>query len=262
MSWNTDKSSEKGSSKKGSSKKQVKVQGKKASGRANIVGGRAVGARGSSFKGKPSIKIMDTLLRNHGVALKPDTLEQIWAYHRIIHENNKDGDLTRLRAFDTMVERHYADCILPSAFLKEWPDRMLDIGSGAGFPGIPLKILHPEMKLTLCEPRNVRVDFLNSTIEKLGLKDIDVFGHKVTSHSMDIPVNGIITRAFEVMDKTLLRIQNSLEIGGKAIFMKGPSLKEEIKECELSGYEVEMEKYYTIPNSTQERALVVLKRIS
>lgn len=249
MTWNSD------------NKKPIKVKGKKSSGRANIAGGRPVGARGSTFKGKPSIKMMDKLLQTHGVALKPETLEQLWAYHRIIHENNKDGDLTRLRAFDTMVERHYADCIIPSAFIDNWPQRMLDIGSGAGFPGIPLKIVHPEIHLTLCEPRNVRVDFLNSTIEKLGLKNIDVFGHKVTSHSMDIPVQGTITRAFEVMDKTLLRIQNSLEVGGRAIFMKGPSLKEEILECELKGYEVEMEKYYTIPNSTQERALVVLKRL-
>lgn len=249
MNWNPDQ------------KKSIKVKGKKSSGRANIAGGRPVGARGTSFKGRPSIKTMDTLLQKHGVALKTETLEKLWAYHRIIHENNKDGDLTRLRAFDTMIEKHYADCIIPSAFIDSWPKRMLDIGSGAGFPGIPLKIIHPEIELTLCEPRKVRVDFLNSTIEKLGLKGIDVFGHKVTSHSMDIPVQGIITRAFEVMDKTLLRIQNSLEIGGKAIFMKGPSLSEEIKECELEGYEVEMEKYYTIPNSTQERALVVLKRL-
>ena len=257
--WNQDKKPPNDSS--SPKKRSLKVDGKKASGRANIAGGRPVGARGASFKGRPSVKSLDTLLRKHGVALKPETLEKLWAYHRIIHENNTDGDLTRLRAFDTMVEKHYADCIIPGAFVKKWPNRMLDIGSGAGFPGIPLKIVHPEIHFTLCEPRNVRVDFLNSTIERLGLTNIDVFGHKVTSHSMDIPVNGIITRAFEVMDKTLLRIHNSLEVGGKAIFMKGPSLREEIQECELKGYLVESQDYYTIPNSTQERALVVLERV-
>jgi 16S rRNA (guanine527-N7)-methyltransferase len=210
---------------------------------------------------KPSPKSMGILLKQHGVDLKPNTIDLLWKYHRLIHTNNQDGDLTRLRAFETMVERHYADCCLLNAFVDNWPDRMIDIGTGAGFPGIPLKIVNPNINFTLCEPRNVRVDFLNMAIQKLDLKNINVFGHKITSASLDFPVKGVITRAFEDIDKTLVRIQNSLEIGGRAFFMKGPALKEELKTQKLVGYEIEKLSWYNIPNSKQERAFIELRRI-
>lgn len=215
------------------------------------------------FNGKrltPSRKSLDTLLRYHGLELQAETLDQLWAYHQLIRENNDDQDLTRLNAFETMVERHYADCTLINAYVPKWPARMLDIGSGAGFPGIPLKLVNPHIRLTLCEPRNKRVDFLNMVIEKLGLKGIDVFGHKVTSHSMTTPVDGIISRAFELIEKTLPRIENCLKPGGQAFFMKGPAVQEELTTLRPAGYQITGKHFYTIPNSTQDRALVVLTR--
>ena len=118
-----------------------------------------------------------------------------WEFHQLLRANNEDQDLTRLNAFETMVERHYADCTLINAYVPEWPARMIDVGSGAGFPGIPLKLVNPHIRLTLCEPRPNRINFLNMVIEKMGLKGIDVFGHKVTSRSMTLPVDGVISRA-------------------------------------------------------------------
>jgi 16S rRNA (guanine527-N7)-methyltransferase len=209
---------------------------------------------------RPSFEGLKNALAKHSIELKQDAMQKLWAYHQLIHKNNEDGDLTRLRSFETMVEKHYADCIITNAFVNEWPNKMLDIGSGAGFPGIPLKIVNPHINLTLCEPRNVRVNFLNHVIEKLDLKDIQVFGHKVTSNSMNTPVKGVITRAFEHYHKTILRINNSLEVGGRAFFMKGPALKEEMLDPIPENYQIVLEKYYTIPASTQERALLILER--
>ena len=219
-----------------------------------------------TFGGKrvtPSVEGLKKLLGYHGVELEDDTLKQLWQYHTLIRENNGDQDLTRLNAFETMVERHYADCTLINAYVEEWPHRMIDIGSGAGFPGMPLKIVNPYIHLTLCEPRPNRVNFLNMVIEKLGLQGIDVFGHKVTSHSMTIPVDGAISRAFELIEKTLLRLEHSLKVGGKAYFMKGPAVRDELATLvpERYGYKLEAAHYYKIPNSTQQRALVILERI-
>jgi 16S rRNA (guanine527-N7)-methyltransferase len=208
----------------------------------------------------PGVKSLGILLERHGVSLKKETLEQLWAFHQLLRENNHDQDLTRLNAFETMVERHYADCILPGAFVEKWPSRMIDVGSGAGFPGFPLKIVHPRIHLTLCEPRPRRVDFLNYVIEELGLKNIDVFGHKVTSRSMTLPVEGMISRAFEKIEKTLPRLENSLLPGGRAYFMKGPAVAEELKEFQSDEYSLVGEHWYDIPNSTQKRALIVLER--
>jgi 16S rRNA (guanine527-N7)-methyltransferase len=209
---------------------------------------------------KPSRQSLGTLLEYYGVELSPHTLDQLWAFHQLLRSHNDDQDLTRLNAFETIVERHYADCTLPNAYVEEWPQTMLDIGSGAGFPGIPLKLVNPSIHLTLCEPRPNRVQFLEMVIQELGLKNIQVFGHKATSNSLLTPVDGIITRAFEVMDKTLLRVANALKPGGHAYFMKGPAVKDELKEVSLNGYTIVGEHYYSIPNSTQERALIILQR--
>ena len=65
------------------------------------------------FNGKrtvPSVAGLKQLLEYHGVDLQKETLEQLWAYHQLLREHNKDQDLTRLNAFETIVERHYADC--------------------------------------------------------------------------------------------------------------------------------------------------------
>ena len=182
---------------------------------------------------------------------------------KLLHYYNDDQDLTRLNAFETMVERHYADCTLINAYVPKWPARMIDVGSGAGFPGLPLKIVNPSIRLTLCEPRPNRINFLNMVIEKMGLKGIDVFGHKVTSRSMTIPVDGVISRAFELMEKTLPRIANSLKVGGRVFFMKGPAVADELKTFhpEDFGYKFVGKHFYTIPNSTQERALIILERV-
>lgn len=217
------------------------------------------------FHGKratPSVAGLKQLLEYHGVELGPETLEKLWAYHRLLREHNKDQDLTRLNAFETIVERHYADCTLINAYVPEWPRRMIDVGSGAGFPGIPLKLVNPEIRLSLCEPRPNRIQFLNLVIRELGLKDIDVFGHKVTSRSLTFPVTGVISRAFERMELTLPRIQKSLAPGGRAYFMKGPAVKEELLTLhpEDYGFALAEKHFYRIPNSTQDRALIVLEK--
>jgi 16S rRNA (guanine527-N7)-methyltransferase len=212
-------------------------------------------------KVQPTLQGMKTLMAWHGVELKPEVMDQIWAYHQMIRENNDDGDLTRLRAFETMVLRHYVDCTLINAFVKEWPQRMIDVGSGAGFPGIPLSIVNPNIRLTLCEPRPRRVEFLNRVIDKLGLKNTDVFGHKVTSSSMDIPVMGVITRAFEDFQTTLLRVDRALKPGGRAFFLKGPAAREEVLAGIPEGYRLVQETYYDLPRSQEHRAFLEIERL-
>jgi 16S rRNA (guanine527-N7)-methyltransferase len=208
----------------------------------------------------PGRQSLDILLRRHGVELKKETLDKLWLFHGLLRENNKDQDLTRLNAFETIVERHYADCIIINSFVKKWPPKMLDIGSGAGFPGIPLKLVNPQINLILCEPRPNRVNFLRMAIEKLGLSGISVFEHKVTSVSMSEPVDGVICRAFGSISETLPRLENCLKKKGKAYFMKGPAVKAELDGWNSSEYSIMEKHFYTIQSSTQHRSLIVLER--
>lgn len=209
----------------------------------------------------PSRARLEELLVGHGVQLPSATLDKVWQYHQILRRENHDLDLTRLIGFETIVQRHYADCMTLHMLMKgKWPSPLVDIGTGAGFPGMMIKIASPGTEVILSEPRKVRVDFLNNTIAELGLKDISVFGHKFTSKSFTTPVQGAITRAFEPIAKTLPRLQNSLAVGGLAMFMKGPGVDEELAQPLPPGYRLVRDERYRIPKTTLDRAFIVFER--
>jgi 16S rRNA (guanine527-N7)-methyltransferase len=210
----------------------------------------------------PSPQRLAELLKFHGVAQPPAIVEKIWAYHQFMRKHNHDLDLTRLIGFSTIVQRHYADClILQRWYRKKWPKTLVDIGTGAGFPGLMIKIASPEVHLILSEGRPRRVDFLNAAIKHLNLKNIEVFGHKFTSKSFTRKVDGAITRAFETVDKTLPRLMNSLPLGGKAIFMKGPKGEEEAQQPQLTDWKLTQKIVYQIPNTTLDRMLLEYTRV-
>ncbi|MBF0432105.1 MAG: 16S rRNA (guanine(527)-N(7))-methyltransferase RsmG [Fibrobacteria bacterium] len=213
--------------------------------------------------GKPSPGLLDSLLQYYGIELNSTQLKQLWAYHQMLIAANTDSDLTRLHSFDTIVQKHYADCMLTHKLMqKKWPSPLLDMGTGAGFPGFMIKIISPETKIILAEPRPRRVDFLNQVIKELKFKDISVFGHRVTSESFTTPIKGCVTRAFASIEKSLPCLQPSLQKNGLVIFMKGPAVKVELQEFQSPQYPIQKTEYYTIPHTKQQRALIVLQKRS
>jgi len=206
---------------------------------------------------------MGTLLRRSGINLPGAQLDLLWLYHTILRNYNTQLNLTRIHNFKNMVLKLYVDSILP-ANLMDLPSPLLDLGTGPGMPGIPLKIAFPHLKIILSESRQNRVAFLEKVITELGLKGISVKGRAITPAFQE-PVSGVITRAVERMEKTLQRISGCLEEKGLAIFMKGPNCDEEISEAEnrfSMEYEVVRDQSYQIPHSPHRRRLVVFQRTS
>lgn len=224
-------------------------------------GGKASGGYGQAPSIKPSKAALGQLLAQYGVPLRAPTLDQLWAYHQLLREHNHDQDLTRLIGFDTIAQRHYADCMILHGMMQgRWPSPLVDVGSGAGFPGMMIKLMSPATRIVLAEPRPRRVQFLEMVIRELGLSDISVFGHKVTSRSLTQPFAGAITRAFETVEKTLPRFGGCLGVGGKAIFMKGPKAVEEVAAFRSDEYRIVRNQAYRIPNTQQDRVLLILER--
>jgi 16S rRNA (guanine527-N7)-methyltransferase len=124
-----------------------------------------------------------------------------------------------------------------------------------------IKLMSPGTRMVLAEPRPRRVDFLERAIKELRLKDISVFPHKVTSRSFTEPMAGTITRAFETVEKSLPRFGGCLDVGGRAIFMKGPKVAEELSDLRNDEYKVVKNHVYRIPHTTLDRALLVMERI-
>ncbi len=200
-----------------------------------------------------------------GLALQEHQYLQLWQYHRLLRKRNAEYDLTRIYQFDNMVQKHYIDCVLVAKLLK-WrlPSPILDIGTGAGLPGIPLKIVCPDVEFILSEGRHKRVQFLQEAVHSLELRGVEIYGQKIRT-SFTRPVNAVITRALETIPKTLLRVSGCLVRRGAAIFMKGPHCDQELEEASkafLQDYRLIRDTPYTIPHSPHRRRLLVFERTS
>ena len=224
-----------------------------------------------SKRSYPRVKIrqpdpiwLDDLLQQGGIHLSKDQLRRLWRYHQLFFKRNKDRDLSRVTGFEGMVFKHYVDSLLVNEKIK-LPRSLLDIGTGAGLPGIPLKIVNLDINLILAEQRPKRVQFLKEVCKELHFKNIGIFSHKVTSESFQTPVNGVITRALESIPKTLHRIKSFLTPEGMAIFMKGPSVAEELEEFnsqeDLQGiFKLSKDISYELAPLGHERRLIIFER--
>ena len=210
----------------------------------------------------PTRKSLQMLMESRGIRLTNPQYDQLWAYHGMLRAANEDLNMTRIHNFENMVLKHYVDCLLVLKFV-DLPDPLMDMGSGPGLPGIPLKIARPELSMILAEPRGGRVAFLEEVIARLGLKKIEVYGGKI-GPKFDRPVGGVITRAVASIPETLDRVANCLMPGGKLILMKGPDCSAEIREAASShaeSYRLLKDQAYAIPETPHERRLVVYERL-
>jgi 16S rRNA (guanine(527)-N(7))-methyltransferase RsmG len=103
---------------------------------------------------------------------------QLRRHWQLLVESDDKTDLTRLETTQEIAIKHYLDCAMPLKFTK-LPSPLLDIGSGAGFPGLVLKILSPETEVILGEVRPKRTRFLQQVIDELGLTGVQVFAHRI-----------------------------------------------------------------------------------
>lgn len=207
----------------------------------------------------PSMQGMAAMLKQAEISLAPEGLQKLWRYHNLIRKHNQDRELTRLIGFESMVVKHYIDCLIVGN-LWRIPSPVVDIGTGAGFPGVPLKIRYPNLEVILAEPRPKRIAFLNEVIRDLDLKNTTVFEHKVVSRSFTTPVKAVITRAVETLDKTFLRSSGAVRPGTQLIFLKGPNCDDEIQSVKkrFAGYfELINDTHYQLPGTQFDRRLVV-----
>lgn len=213
-------------------------------------------------KKAPSPGYMQTLLDRCGIHLTSEQLDQLWAYHQLLRRHDAELNLTRVRNFENMVVKLYADSILP-ALQTPLPSPLLDLGTGPGMPGIPLKIFRPELQILLAESRQNRSDFLKTTVNTLGLPDLEVVERGIAP-DYDRPVAGVITRAVESMSATLERVAGCLQIDGRVIFMKGPRCNAEVEaglKSFASVYELAEDIAYQIPHTPNQRRLVIFRRM-
>lgn len=202
------------------------------------------------------------LIERCGLHLTSVQYGQLWKYHGMLRAANVELNLTRIHNFENMVLKHYVDSLLVLKFFEP-SSALLDMGSGPGLPGVPLKIARPGLEMILAEPRGVRVEFLNAVVGTLGLEGVEVFGGKITPR-FTRAVAGVITRAVASIPETLDRVVNCLGPGGRMIFMKGPDCEGEIAEAadaHAGLFRLVADHAYAIPGTSHARRLVVYERL-
>lgn len=187
---------------------------------------------------------------------------QLAHFYRLLMLNQEKENFTRLLKLRDIAIKHFIDSIIILKHTKlQFP--LLDVGTGPGFPGIPLKIMFPEEQILLGEGVQRRVEFLKHVRSEMNLKNLDILGRNINKHCV-YPVNGAITRAVEDVGNTLGNVLNCLQLGGRVYFMKGPGVDPEIEAAKKEWapfYKLVENTAYTLPNTPHERRLVVYEKI-
>jgi 16S rRNA (guanine527-N7)-methyltransferase len=202
------------------------------------------------------------IFRNHDFAhITHEQRRKLAHFYRLLMQTQGKENFTRLLKIKDIAIKHFIDCLIV-AQLTELTFPLMDVGTGPGFPGIPLKILFPERKIILAEGVQRRVEFLKKTREEMDLKNLDIIGRNINPY-FAYPVQGVITRAVEDVGNTLSNVLTSLQTGGKIFLMKGPNVDPEIKAAEAlkEFYKLEQDVAYTLPRTEDKRRLLVYKKI-
>lgn len=205
------------------------------------------------------------LLENN-IILSDEQIESYKTYSKLLQEWNKVMDLTAIDEEAQIVEKHFYDSLISAKYFRYENQTLLDIGSGAGFPGLVLAIAFPNLKITLLEPTLKRCNFLNEVIKVLDLSNVKVVNDRAENYvkekreSFDLVTSRAVSRLNMLLELSI----PFLTIQGTMIALKGKNANLELKEAEnaLKILNVKLLKNYEfkLPSEEESRSILLLKK--
>lgn len=202
----------------------------------------------------------------YDIKINKNQENQFDIYFKTLIETNKKFNLTAITEENEVIIKHFLDSVLPNKNFHQ-NATVIDVGSGAGFPSIPLKIIRPDLKITMIDSLNKRVNFLNETINVLNLKDIEAIHSRAEEFAQKNreKFDYATARAVASLDTLCEYLIPFVKIGGFAIIYKSNKLDEEIKIAEKAiktlGAKIEKIENYHIEESDLGRQILILKKI-
>lgn len=209
-------------------------------------------------------------LAEQGIQLTEQQLAQFETYFRLLVEWNEKINLTAITAKEEVYLKHFYDSITPAFyedFTKSW--RICDVGAGAGFPSIPLKICFPNLNVTIIDSLQKRIGFLNHLVDTLELQDVTLihsraedFGQlKETRENFDMVIARAVAR-MSVLSELCLPLA---KLNGIFIAMKGAQSEEELQDAHVAiktlGGKVSRIHKFNLPIENSERSIIVIDKI-
>ena len=207
-------------------------------------------------------------LKKINITLTEIQSEQLEKYYNLLIEWNKKINLTSIVEKEIVYLKHFYDSLTLSKVIDLTKNiSICDIGTGAGFPGIVLKIVFPNLDITLVDALNKRIKFLNMVIENLNLENIKAVHGRMEEYSMNhIEKYDVITaRAVAHLSNLLEYGSQACKIGGNLIFMKS-DIEEELRESsnaiKVLNLEISKIEKFKLPIEDSKRTIICLKKIN
>ena len=207
-------------------------------------------------------------LKEFNIEINEEQIKSFEKYMNLLLEWNEKINLTAITQPEEVKLKHFVDSLTVLKYIND-DDKVIDIGTGAGFPGIPLKIMKENTKITLLDSLNKRINFLNIVIETLNLRNIqaihgraeEIARNKLYREKYDVTVSRAVANLSTLSEYMLPFVK----VGGKCICMKGANVNEEIEKAknaikELGG-EIERVDNFYLSDNDNERNIIIIRKV-
>ncbi len=199
-------------------------------------------------------ELLNQLNQNH-FSINEITSEKLVEYVLLLHKWNQIHNLTSIRDPLQMLSKHIIDSLAISPYLQG--PNILDVGTGAGLPGLPLALTHPQFRFALLDSNGKKTRFLTHVIQTLMIANIDIIPLRVEKYHPKICFNSIVSRAFSQLNEFLGKTKHLCCENGIFLAMKGQYPREEIETLD-AGFKLIETKALQIADLDEKRHLLII----
>lgn len=202
------------------------------------------------------------------IKIEEKNIEKFYKYMKLLLEWNKKINLTAITEPNEVILKHFVDSLTISKYIED-DSTLVDVGTGAGFPGIPLKIIREDLEITLVDSLNKRINFLKEIIEELELKNIKAIHSRAEEFGKNVKYREKFDYATSRAVANLSTLSEYLiplvKIKGRIISMKGSEVKEELIDSKnainvLGGKILKVDEFQ-LPSSDIKRNIIIIEKV-